>query len=93
MEEGIEALRSAKVLTIREVRLPPRPKPMSPRRIGSLRKRKLRVSQSVFARLTNAAPQTIHAWEQGRAKPSGSALRVLRIFDEKPEFARELLSR
>ena len=53
----------------------------------------LHVSQSVFARLTNAAPQTIHAWEQGRAKPSGSALRVLHIFDEKPEIARELLCR
>ena len=60
---------------------------------GSIRKKKLRVSQSVFARLTNAAPQTIHAWEQGRAKPSGSALRVLHIFDEKPEIARELLLR
>jgi putative transcriptional regulator len=93
LEEGVGALRGGKVLTIREVRLPPQPKPMSPRQIASLRKKKLRVSQSVFARLTNAAPQTIHAWEQGRAKPSGSALRVLHIFDEKPEIARELLCR
>jgi putative transcriptional regulator len=64
---------------------------MSARQIISLRRKKLRVSQRVFARLTNTAPQTIHAWEQGRSKPSGSALRVLHIFEDKPEIARELL--
>lgn len=93
LEEGVEALRKGKVLTVREVRLPPPPKPMSARQIGALRRNKLRVSQQVFARLTNTAPQTIHAWEQGRAKPSGSALRVLHIFKDKPEIARELLRR
>jgi len=93
LQEGVEALRKGKVLTIREVQLPPRPKPMSARRISSLRRKKLRVSQRVFARLANTAPQTIHAWEQGRAKPSGTALRVLHIFEDKPEIASELLHR
>lgn len=93
LEEGVDALRKGKLLTIQEVNLPPPPKPMSARQIGSLRRNKLRVSQRVFARLTNTAPQTIHAWEQGRAKPSGSALRVLHIFKDKPEVARELLRR
>ena len=91
LEEGVDALRKGKVLTIRDVHLPPPPKPMSARQIGSLRRNKLRVSQRVFARLTNTAPQTIHAWEQGRAKPSGSALRVLHIFEDRPEIAIELL--
>jgi putative transcriptional regulator len=91
LEEGVDALRKGKVLTIRAVHLPPPPKPMSARQIRSLRSKKLRVSQRVFARLTNTAPQTIHAWEQGRSKPSGSALRVLHIFEDKPEIARELL--
>jgi len=93
LEEGVEALRKGDVLTARDVRLPPRPRPMSPRQIASLRRRKLRVSQRVFARLANTAPQTVHAWEQGRARPSGSALRVLHMFDERPEIARELLRR
>lgn len=93
LEEGLDALRKGKVLTVREVRLPPQPKPMSPRQITRLRKGKLRVSQRVFARLANTAPQTVHAWEQGRARPSGSALRVLHIFDDRPEIARELLCR
>lgn len=93
LEEGVDALRKGKILTIREVHLPPPPKPMSARQIGALRKNRLRVSQRVFARLTNTAPQTIHAWEQGRSKPSGSALRVLHIFNDKPEIAKELLRR
>ena len=91
LEEGLEAVREGKVLTVREVHLPPPPKPMSARQIGLLRRNKLRVSQRVFARLTNTAPQTIHAWEQGRVKPSGIALRVLHIFDDRPDIARELL--
>jgi putative transcriptional regulator len=93
LEEGVAALRKGEVLTIREVHLPPVPKPMSPKQITTLRKTKLRVSQRVFARLANTAPQTVHAWEQGRSKPSGIALRVLHLFDDKPEIARELLCR
>ncbi len=91
MREGIDALRKGKVLTMREVQLPPQPKPMSAREIIRLRRKKLKVSQRVFARLANTAPQTVHAWEQGRTSPSGSALRVLHLFDDKPEIARELL--
>jgi putative transcriptional regulator len=64
---------------------------MSATQIIRLRKKKLRVSQSVFARLANTAPQTVHAWEQGRSSPSGTALRVLHLFDDKPEIAKELL--
>jgi putative transcriptional regulator len=91
LEEGVKALRKGEVLTTRDVELPPQPRPMSPRQIVRLRKRKLRVSQSVLARLANTALQTVHAWEQGRTRPSGSALRVLHLFDDNPEIARELL--
>jgi putative transcriptional regulator len=91
LREGADALRKGEVLTTREIRLPLHLKPMSASQIIRLRKNKLRVSQSVFARLANTAPQTVHAWEQGRTSPSGSALRVLHLFDDKPEIARELL--
>jgi len=93
LAEEVEALRKGKVLTIRDVDLPRRPKPMSARRISLLRVKKLRVSQRVFARLANTAPQTVHAWEQGRTKPSGTALRVLHIFEDRPELVGELLHR
>lgn len=91
LEEGVASLRKGEVLTIRQVNLPPKPKPMSPQQIIQLRKKKLRVSQRVFALLANTAPQTVHAREQGRAKPSGSALRVLRLFEERPDIAEGLL--
>lgn len=76
--------------TIREVELPDPPAPMSPRQIAALRKKRVHVSQAVFARLINASVQTVHAWEQGRGKPSGPALRFLRLLEKRPELIHEL---
>jgi len=92
MAEGIEALRDGKVLTSREV-VCDSPVPMSPQEIRRLRTEKLGVSQSVFAALINVAIQTVHAWEQGRTRPSGCALRFLRMIDEKPEVVSGLIER
>lgn len=91
LKEGVEDLRRNRKLTVRDVVLPDPPRSMSPGQITRLRRRKLAVSQAVFARLMNTAPQTVHAWEQGRNKPSGSALRLLRLVDESPELFTELL--
>ena len=85
LEEGIQALREGRPLTVHEVEFPDPPKPMSARDIVRLRKDKLGVSQAVFAELINTAPQTVHAWEQGRNKPSGIALRFLRVIERRPE--------
>ena len=92
MSEGIEALRDGAVLTSREV-ICDRPDPMTAQEIKRLRTKKLKVSQSVFAALTNAAIQTVHAWEQGRTHPSGCALRFLRVIDERPEVVGDLIER
>jgi DNA-binding transcriptional regulator YiaG len=59
---------------------------MSASEIAAFRKKKLRVSQRVFAGMLNASPNTIHAWEQGRKKPSGIALRLLRLIQSRPEI-------
>jgi putative transcriptional regulator len=76
-------------VTIREVELPEPPRAMSARQIARLRTEKMGVSQAVFARLINASVQTVHAWEQGRGKPSGPALRFLRLLEKRPELVRE----
>ena len=76
-------------VTIRDVELPDPPRPITPRQITALRKKKLRVSQAVFAGIINASVQTVHAWEQGRGQPSGPALRLLRLLDKRPELIRE----
>jgi DNA-binding transcriptional regulator YiaG len=57
--------------------------------ITALRKKKVRASQAVVARIMNASVQTIHAWEQGRGQPSGPALRLLRLLDKRPDLIRE----
>ena len=76
-------------VTIRDVELPDPPRPITPRQITALRKKKVRVSQAVFAGIINASVQTVHAWEQGRGQPSGPALRLLRLLDKRPELIRE----
>jgi len=77
-------------VTIRQVELPDPPAPMTPKQISSLRVKKARASQAVFAGLINASVQTVHAWEQGRGKPSGPTLRFLRLLDKHPELIKEL---
>ena len=92
MTEGLEALRADKVLTTREVTMLAPPKPMTPRQIKHLRTT-LHFSQTVFARIANSSVKTVHAWEQGRTKPSGCALRFLRLLESRPELVGDFLDR
>lgn len=77
-------------VTVRDIELPDPPRPLTPRQITAIRRKKARASQAVFARLMNASVRTIHAWEQGRGRPSGPALRLLGLLDRHPELIREL---
>jgi putative transcriptional regulator len=54
-------------------------------RVIDLRK-KLGVSQPVFARVLNVSNDTVKGWEQGRYAPSGAAARLLEICEEHPDF-------
>jgi putative transcriptional regulator len=51
---------------------------------------KLNLSQAAFAGLMGVSLRTIQDWEQGRRKPSGSAIALLRIAEQKPEVFTEL---
>jgi len=64
--------------------LPPRIEMMTPGEIQSIRKR-LKVSQDVFARLLNVPTVTEVSWEVGRRNPSGAALRLLQIARRCPD--------
>lgn len=77
-------------VTVREVVLPDPPRAMPAAEIVRLRSRKLHVSQAVFARLLGASRQTVHAWEQGRTRPTGPTLRFLRLLDTRPELVQDL---
>ncbi len=71
-------------ITIREVRALAIAdiKPYAPSAITRIR-RKLKLSQAAFARFINTSVHTVQKWEQGAIKPSGPALKLLSIIDEK----------
>ena len=62
-----------------------------PDEIAEIRRNKLHLSQSVFARVFNVNPETAKSWEQGKAPPTGSAKRLLQIAESHPEVFLELV--
>jgi len=71
-------------LKSKNVSIPDPPKALPAKEIVRLRRR-LGVSQAVFARLLGVARDTEISWEQGRRTPSGPALRLLEIAERHPE--------
>jgi len=55
------------------------------KRISAIRRR-LNVSQPVFAALLNVPLATARSWEQGKRKPSGAALRLLALARQRPRI-------
>ena len=77
--------RRERPLTMRTTRLalPAPVKPLKPREISGIRKT-LGVSQAVFAGLLNVPRPTAISWESGARRPSGAALRLLRLAQKNP---------
>jgi putative transcriptional regulator len=61
-------------------------KPAPPKMIRA----NLKLSQSAFAGLMGVSVRTVQDWEQGRRKPSGPAVALLRIAEQKPEVFAQL---
>jgi putative transcriptional regulator len=78
--EGIREVKAYKAgkksLHVRSLRQPSSPKVIRTR---------LKLSQSAFAGLMGVSLRTVQDWEQGRRKPSGPAVALLRIAEQKPE--------
>ena len=51
---------------------------------------RLKLSQSAFAGLMGVSLRTVQDWEQGRRKPSGPAVALLRIAEQRPEVFMDL---
>ena len=47
---------------------------------------KLNLTQSAFAGLLGVSIRTLQDWEQGRRKPQGPAIALLRIAEQRPEI-------
>ncbi len=65
-----------KALRVRSLKAPSSPKVI---------RQRLKLSQSAFAGLMGVSLRTVQDWEQGRRKPSGPAVALLRIAEQKPD--------
>ena len=83
--EGIRDVKASKAgkktLRVHTLKAPAAPKVI---------RKKLRLSQSAFAGLMGVSLRTVQDWEQGRRKPSGPAIALLRIAEQKPEVFLQL---
>lgn len=85
--ETAKGLHKAGVLdqvTLREfdrLCLPP-VEPLPPDEIKKIREA-AHVSQAVFARLLNTSLSTVQKWEIGQKRPTGTALKLLRLVQER----------
>jgi len=50
------------------------------------------LSQSAFAAMLGVSPRTLQDWEQGRRKPSGPALSLLKVAELRPDAIREAIT-
>lgn len=69
---------------LRTTELPAPPKPMTAAEIRAIRNQ-VNASQAVFARYLNVSTKLVQAWEAGRRKPEGAALKLLRISGDNPK--------
>ena len=56
--------------------------PLKPEQIKQIREYS-RVSQAVFARLLNTSVSTVQKWEIGQKRPTGTALKLLHLVQER----------
>jgi putative transcriptional regulator len=82
LEEGIRWARGD--LSLRTTAAPESPPELHAADIVRLRRR-LRMSQGVFARVLNVSIKTVQSWEQGERNPSQAAQRLLQVLRERPE--------
>lgn len=78
-------------LSLKTTALPAPPPRAKADQIAELRRR-LRMSQAVFAATLNVSPKTVQSWEQGIRQPGDAALRMLQVIRERPQVIRVIFS-
>ena len=51
---------------------------------------KLGINEKGFALLMNVAPFTVRLWTSGASQPSGTAMRLMQIFETAPEIVSKI---
>jgi putative transcriptional regulator len=75
--------RVRRTVTARESTVDPPPRYVADA-VARIRKR-MGLSQPMFAQVLNASPETVKAWEQGKRVPDGMALALLDVAERSPE--------
>ena len=83
-KELIAGLEEAVAYARGEIELPNRVVEVSPDEITATRKR-MRLSQEIFALTFGISTATLRDWEQGRRHPKGPAKVLLRVIDKEPD--------
>lgn len=94
LKEGLTAAidyeRGKLDLRTTELAIPEPPPDLSKKKIKTLREDILGVSQPLFARILGVSPAAVKAWEQGNKKPSGTARRLMQLFERDPQVFKNL---
>ncbi len=79
-----DALDNSDKITLRHFHVSPKTE-IKPKEIAAIR-RKLNVSQAVFAAYLGVRPASVMSWEYGTRRPSGAALKLLSIIRQNPSL-------
>lgn len=85
LEDGIAYSKGQ--LSLKTTTLPAPPPKAGAKQVVTLRK-KLKMSQAVFAATLNVSTRTVQSWEQGVRKPSDAALRMIQVVSDQPGVVR-----
>ena len=92
--DGLREIREHRAgrLTLRSVRVEPRPLPeLTPETIRDVRSR-LDVSRAVFAHMIRVPVRTVERWEQGRSRPPDTAAALVLMAQKYPDTFERLAS-
>jgi putative transcriptional regulator len=78
-------------ISLKTTTLPAPPPKAGAAHILALRRR-LNMSQTVFAATINVSPKTIQSWEQGTRVPSDAALRLVQVVALQPGIVEQLFA-
>lgn len=92
LNDVLDHVKGKKTLRTTTIKTPVVIAPFSPEEVEGIRK-KLNVSQAVFAKMLNVPLVTAKSWESGARKPSGAALRLLQLVKENPQIVYDSMER
>ncbi|MBK8268049.1 MAG: helix-turn-helix domain-containing protein [Planctomycetes bacterium] len=78
-------------ITLKTITLPAPPPKVGAAEVSRLR-RKLKMSQAVFAATLNVSTKTIQSWEQGVREPSDAALRMIQVVKTQPAVVQSIFT-